>query len=138
MLGILYAAPAVGWAAMIYVWSGTSGVDIEEIKPTFGPWSLPAFWFHFAEFGLLAGLILGASLAWRASMGLGTHMKMRLGLGIMTLAVAVVYGASDEYHQSFIPGRAPQVIDVLADFAGALAAACSVLAVAAWRSWKKP
>ncbi len=38
------------------------------------------------------------------------------------LALAVVYGASDEWHQSFVPGRVASLADWIADVAGALAA----------------
>ncbi len=33
---------------------------------------------------------------------------------------AVLYGISDEFHQSFVPGRTPDVQDLLADSVGAL------------------
>lgn len=33
-----------------------------------------------------------------------------------------LYGLSDEYHQSFVPGRTPDPIDWLTDLAGALTA----------------
>jgi VanZ family protein len=32
----------------------------------------------------------------------------------------IIYGISDEFHQSFIPGRFPNIWDVLADGLGAL------------------
>jgi VanZ family protein len=45
------------------------------------------------------------------------------------VAFAVVYGISDELHQAFVPGRAPDPLDVAADGAGALA----VQALLWWR-----
>jgi VanZ family protein len=39
---------------------------------------------------------------------------------LATLAVCLVYGISDEFHQSFIPGRFVSGADVLADMAGAV------------------
>ena len=37
-----------------------------------------------------------------------------------TLLICVLYAMSDEWHQMFVPGRGPQVKDVLIDSAGAL------------------
>lgn len=50
-------------------------------------------------------------------------------------ALATLYGASDEFHQSFVPGRAPDALDIFADFLGAafavvvggLARVCGIL-----------
>jgi VanZ family protein len=36
--------------------------------------------------------------------------------------IASLYGASDELHQSFIPGRSPEIGDWVADTLGALIA----------------
>lgn len=38
------------------------------------------------------------------------------------LLLATLYGVSDEFHQSFVPGRSPDRLDVLADSIGAAAA----------------
>lgn len=44
----------------------------------------------------------------------------RKGGAIMVLLLCLLYGISDEFHQSFIPGRVVSVWDVTADFFGAL------------------
>jgi VanZ family protein len=33
--------------------------------------------------------------------------------------IAILYAATDEFHQSFTPGRTPRVTDVMIDAAGA-------------------
>jgi VanZ family protein len=38
----------------------------------------------------------------------------------LALALTVLYAASDEWHQTFIPNRSGQLADVLVDTAGAL------------------
>ncbi len=35
--------------------------------------------------------------------------------------IGIFYAVSDEFHQSFVPGRSPQIIDVLIDSSGVLA-----------------
>ncbi len=41
---------------------------------------------------------------------------------LATTLFCLCYGISDEFHQSFVPGRNPSGFDVLADVCGALAA----------------
>lgn len=70
---------------------------------------------HAGVYGLLAILILGA-------------MPLRLAgytgrQAWFSALLASLYGISDEFHQSFVPGRSPEVGDWLADTAGALLAA---------------
>ena len=49
----------------------------------------------------------------------------RLMLMIISLVFCSLYGISDEWHQSFVPGRQASVLDWLADTAGGLIAALS-------------
>ena len=39
---------------------------------------------------------------------------------LLALAVCVVYAISDEWHQGFIPGRTPKLMDILIDSSGSL------------------
>ena len=41
---------------------------------------------------------------------------------LVTLLLVVGYGATDELHQAFVPGRTPSPIDVTVDLAGGIAA----------------
>lgn len=46
---------------------------------------------------------------------------IRLGWsGLWTLLIVAVYAASDEWHQSFVPGRVMDIVDWCVDLAGAL------------------
>ena len=36
------------------------------------------------------------------------------------IAIGIIYGVSDEWHQSFVPGRNPSAADLLADTIGVL------------------
>ncbi len=39
---------------------------------------------------------------------------------IVTLTIGIVYAISDEFHQSFVPGRGPSAVDVIIDTSGVL------------------
>lgn len=76
---------------------------------------------HFTAYAVLGGFLLGA-LAVPPS-GHGARQVL------LATIVASLYGASDEIHQAFVPGRNPDVIDWLADTAGALTAALLLAAI---------
>jgi len=75
---------------------------------------------HLAGYGVLAGLLLRALLG-------GFPRPVSWRAGSLAVLLAVVYGVSDEWHQSFVPERAADAMDVVADGAGAMLAV-----VAAW------
>ena len=54
-----------------------------------------------------------------------------LKTALAVILFCILYGISDEYHQSFIPGREPSLYDVIADGLGA------VLVSFAWLWWGK-
>lgn len=65
---------------------------------------------HTFEYFLLAALIFTASRwTWHRSRP------------FLTFFAALIYSAGDEFHQHFIPGRAPRFSDVCIDSAGAIA-----------------
>ena len=49
------------------------------------------------------------------------RLNSRSGMAHWTLiAIGIIYGVSDEWHQSFVPGRNPSISDLLADAMGVL------------------
>lgn len=96
--------PPVAWAAAVFALSSQSYA---------GPLSLPDWSTHGAAYALLA-LLLGRALAG----GLDRRPSARRAL--LALALATLYGASDEIHQFFVPGRHADAWDVAKDFGGAL------------------
>src|ERR1700724_2564882 len=58
---------------------------------------------HFVEYFIFSLLVLRGISAGRQ----GT----RLGWSLAAIAVVAVYAALDEYHQAFVPGRTPAVLD---------------------------
>ena len=101
--------PAVLWAVVIYRLSATPGSQVP-------PW-LPAPAGHFAEYALL-----GACLV------IPFQRRPVWVAVIVAVVTASVYGITDEWHQSFVPGRMPDVADWAVDTAGAIAGA----SLAAW------
>lgn len=65
--------------------------------------------FHFVAYFIM-GVLAYLAFACYASRGLAAFI------------FCVVYGATDEWHQSFVPGRMMDVYDWLADCAGAYVA----------------
>jgi hypothetical protein len=68
---------------------------------------------HFTVFAVLAVLI------WWA---LGLHEMTPGRRAVLAVGLATLYGVTDEWHQSFVPGRTPDVMDILTDLSGAIVA----------------
>ena len=96
--------PAIAWAAMLFALSS------QPVLP-----SAPGVndkMAHALGYGLLGVLCL---------IGLteGEWRRITWRRGLAAVALATVYGATDEFHQSFVPGRSPDVADLMADTVGA-------------------
>jgi VanZ family protein len=79
---------------------------------------------HMLTYGLLAALLL-YGLSWKYS---GTWNARLAGLAV---ALATLYGATDELHQTFVPGRTGNLVDIGWDLLGA------VLGVTAYRLYPR-
>ncbi len=67
---------------------------------------------HMAEYCIL-GFLFARALR---------HSGLNIGFAkmvILAIIITAFYGASDEFHQYFTPGRTADVFDFLADFVGA-------------------
>lgn len=83
---------------------------------------------HFNEylfFGILLANALRSHMSWPAAC-------------LLALAIASGYGATDEFHQSFVPGRTVDVLDWATDTCGAALGATLVAAVQAARGTLRP
>ena len=71
------------------------------------------FWktAHVVEYAILGGLLLRAFNS-------GSSPAKREG--VWSWAISSLFGLSDEYHQTLIPGREGQLVDVAIDSFGAL------------------
>jgi len=75
---------------------------------------------HFAVYGLLATLLCRLGRGWRAA--------------FWAVVATSAYGLSDEWHQSFVPGRGVEVADWVADTLGG---ALAVGLYAGWRPYRE-
>lgn len=106
----VYWLPLLAWMGMIFCFSA------QPRLPRLPEPSLDALLkkgAHFGVYGLLA------FWWWRAlSRGRKTE-RITIGLAFV---FTVLYAMSDEFHQSFVPGRRPSLKDVLIDAGGAAVA----------------
>ena len=101
-------APVAAYMALIFVLSGQSDPPLpSQVSDTQG--------HSLGYMGLT--ITIGRALAGGAASG------ATLRVAAAAWALAAVYAASDEWHQSFVPDRTADPADWLADAAGALAGA---------------
>ena len=105
-------ALVVLWMAVIFVFSAQPSTEL----PNYGVWDFVVKkGAHVTEYAILGWLIQrarGARHAWWQSW-----------------LMAVAYAATDEFHQSFVPGRTLRLTDVMIDSVGAAMGT----AIAIWR-----
>ena len=89
--------PAILMMVVIFGFSSIAGKEM----PNFGTWDLIV-----KKGAHVLGYALLALLLWYAQ-GFDKHR------GWLALVLAVLYAISDEFHQSFIPGRHPSWVDAL-------------------------
>jgi len=109
--------PALIWMGVTFYISHQSVVSI--------PMGAPDYVAHGVSY---AGL--GVMLMWGLAGGRLSAMSWRLVL--FATLLAGLYGVSDEFHQSFIPGRHPSLSDIVADTIGALIGALGAAGAGAW------
>ena len=115
---LVYRLPAIAYMALIFLASsGPVGDKVPEEAPD---WALHG----------VAYLILYLLVFWAVHEG----VRPRPGRGgyLSPMIITVLYGMTDEYHQSFVVSRDASVRDVLADAVGAAIAAFFI-----WR-WSGP
>ena len=115
------------WAAFIFFMSAHTGSDFDGegplaavkrwlttlVAPLFGPDSdVVNVAAHFCEYVVLGALLFAALRVTRPE-------ARSAALVAVAIALASAYGASDEFHQLFVPGRMCDPADWLTDTLGA-------------------
>lgn len=104
---LVYWGPAIIYMALIFYLS-SGPVDLAPPLR-----EVPDYFLHTIEYSVLYLLMFRANHQ-------GFQPSSQNGGFFLSTVITVSYGISDEYHQSFVPGREASVRDVLADGAGAL------------------
>lgn len=76
--------------------------------------------------------VLGVALGWGRWMSGGREAARRPPSHALLLGLGYLYGALDEWHQSFVPGRTPSVVDWVADVVGVTLGYAVALAFMEW------
>lgn len=99
--------PVVLWGLVIFLFSANPTVKTTEV-----------FWqdFIFKKSAHIIEYAILSLLVYRALIGSGVKPKQAMIYAIIT---SVLYGVTDEFHQSFTPGREPRLRDVVFDTIGA-------------------
>ncbi len=119
-------APVVLWAAVIWTFSTHwfTSDNTAVIAEPFLHWLFPrltpdAIDFihhiirkcgHLTEYFILGLLVLRAIRAGRPG--------LRLAWALAVIGIVAAYASSDEFHQSFVPGRTASIYDVMLDTTG--------------------
>ena len=98
--------PALVLMAIIFVMSSRSSVPQSPLIPSM----LTSAAGHLFAYAVLAVLLARA---------LEDDVERTIKRYGIAWVLSVVYGVTDEIHQSFVPGRNPSVVDVAIDAAGA-------------------
>jgi VanZ family protein len=106
--------PAIAWMAVIFALSARS--TIPRPRDLSGDWVNTLG--HFSVYLVLGVLVWGA-------LGITTVSGWRRA--VVAVIMALAYGVTDEWHQSFVPDRNPDGVDLLVDGIGAT---CGMLLVA--------
>ncbi|MBB6671118.1 VanZ family protein [Cohnella nanjingensis] len=118
--------PAAACMLIIFLLSARTGNQLDGWLP----WAQELFpgLKSFDPVHYFAYFVLALTFAY----GFGfRRIDARRALYVILLSIA--YGATDEWHQAYVPGRSPDWADLLHDGIGAAAAAV-VLVV--WRLWR--
>ena len=96
--------PAILWMALIFGLSSISGSTLAKVPI---PFDVSGF-AHAFEYSILAMLLFRGFIHTFPG-------KTFFLLALLAAGVAILFGVSDEWHQSFVPGRCCDLVDLVVD-----------------------
>ena len=102
-----YWLPPIIWGSVIFSFSSLHTISTTDFY--LGDFILKKT-AHIMEYGIFATLLYRALV--------NSNVKKSKAMWIAVL-IAFLYGVTDEFHQSFTPGRTPTLRDILIDTTGA-------------------
>ena len=109
--------PALLWMGLIYWLSSRTGSELGSMFPFVDRW-FP--WLDGFNFGHFVAYFVLALLLWWA---IGSE---RFSVKLLVIVLCALYGVTDEYHQKFVEGRSPDIIDLRNDTIGATLAMIAI------------
>ncbi len=106
---VFYWSATIAYALLIFFLSSLSGDKTEKLYLFKHSDKI----IHLAEYAILCFLVSKT-----LSFTLKNNIKRYVPL--FAILIALLYAISDEFHQSFVPGRSAEVYDVFADGMGAV------------------
>jgi VanZ family protein len=86
----------------------------------------------------LGHIVLYAGLGFLVARWLiGSGFEGKAASVILPALFCFLYGITDEFHQSFVPGRTAEAGDVIADGMGGLLGACAYTGLRLWTRWPR-
>ncbi|GEM_PF-3270633 len=100
--------PAIVWSVTIFITSSIPGYALPDISI----WSWDK-WVHVSVFGLLAFLaIIGFEAA------ASYYNRTKYWVIVWVISICILYAATDEWHQWYVPNRSCEWLDFWADTIG--------------------
>ena len=106
---IKYWIPLFFYAILIFYISSIPGKDIPAL------FKFQDVVFHIMEYAVFAFMLSRAFKAYFPQLNFPRRLYW-------VFLISIVYAASDEWHQSFVPGRCAAITDVISDGIGVLVA----------------
>ncbi|OUM96472.1 MAG: hypothetical protein A9Z00_13725 [Thermobacillus sp. ZCTH02-B1] len=125
---VRWLAPIV-WMAVIFALSSRPADELDAMLPLFRRFvpGMNGFdWGHYVAYFVLA-------LTFEFAIGAASR---RPAVKLAVVLACVLYGVTDEYHQSFVDGRMPDPKDLLSDAIGAALGVCFTALPGVRRIWR--